>query len=103
MDQSHLNELVADEDFKWLLAGDEHEEFEAMTPERLEDQSRWSVYKSRVFRHKPTGRYFELYWGEGATEYQDGQDEPWSFNEVEPEEVTVTIFKLKKSGLTFSS
>ena len=91
---------VTDRDFRDIIWQD-HEDFETITPETLEDQSRWSVYKSRVFRQVSTGKYFEAYWGEGATEIQDGQTSDWSFTEVEPFEVTVTRYRTKPGGEMF--
>jgi hypothetical protein len=86
--------------FEEILWGD-HDDFETVTDTKIEDQSRWSVYKSRVFKQKSTGKFFEAYWGEGATEMQDGQDEDWQFAEVEPKEVTTIVYSHIKDGLKF--
>lgn len=85
------------EEIKW---GD-HDDFEAVTDTKIEDHSRWSVYKSRVYKQVSTGKFFEAYWGEGATEMQDGQDEYWSFTEVEPKEVTTIVYSQVKDGQRF--
>jgi hypothetical protein len=80
---------------------EDHEDFEPVTETLIEDQSRWSIYKSKVFRHKPSGKLFQAFWGEGATEYQDGQDEYWSLVEVEPVEVTVVKYNEISAGQKF--
>ena len=84
-------------EFREILYED-HEDFEAVTDTKIEDQYRWSVYKSQVFKQKSTGKFFEAYWGEGATEMQDGQDEFWSLTEVEPKEVTTIVYSHIKGG-----
>lgn len=86
--------------FREIHWGD-HEDFEAVTNTKIEDQSRWSVYKSCVYKQKSTGKFFEAYWGEGATEMQDGQDEFWSLTEVEPKEVTTIVYSHIKGGQRF--
>lgn len=85
------------EEFDEVIWGD-HPDYEDVTDTEIYDQSRWSVYKSRVVREEKTGKYFNIWWGEGATEYQDGQDEPCGMYEVEPVEVTVVTYKPKKEG-----
>jgi hypothetical protein len=91
---------IDNETFEEIQWGD-HEDFEAVTDTIIEDQSRWSVYKSCVYRQKSTGKLFNAYWGEGATESQEGQDEYWSFTEVEPYEVTVIKYREIKDGQQF--
>lgn len=91
---------IDNETFEEILWED-HEDFEGVTDTVIEEQSRWSVYKSCVFKQKSTGKFFEAFWGEGATEYQEGQNEPWSFNEVEPKEVTVIKYVNVKDGQNF--
>lgn len=91
---------IDNDTFREILWGD-HEDFEAVTDTVIEDQSRWSVYKSCVFKQKSTGKFFEAYWGEGATEMQDGQDEDWSFTEVEPKEVTTIVYSQVEGGQRF--
>lgn len=91
---------IDDETFEQILWGD-HEDFESVTDRTIEDQTRWSVYKSCVYKQKSTGKFFEAYWGEGATEYQEGQNEPWSFTEVEPKEVTTIVYNGVKGGQKF--
>lgn len=91
---------IDNDTFKEILWGD-HEDFEAVTDIKIEDQSRWSIYKSCVYKQKSTGKFFEAYWGEGATEMQDGQDEDWSFTEVEPKEVTTIVYSTVSGGQRF--
>lgn len=80
---------------------DDHEDFEAVTDTKIEDQSRWSIYKSCVYKQKSTGKFFEAYWGVGATECQEGQNESWTFTEVEPKEVTTIVYSAVKNGGKF--
>ena len=80
---------------------DDHEDYESVTPTKIKDQSRWSVYKSCVFKQKSTGKFFEADWGEGATEYQEDQCEDWYFTEVEPLEVVVINYKKVEDGLKY--
>ena len=91
---------IDNETFQEILWGD-HEDFEAVTDTKIEDKSRWSIYISCVYKQKSTGKFFEAYWGEGATEQQEGQDEDWSFTEVEPKEVTITVYNCVKDGQKF--
>jgi len=80
---------------------DDNEDYESVTSTKIEDQSRWSVYKSCVFKQKSTGKFFEAHWGEGATEYQEDQCEDWSFTEVAPIEVTVIEYSNVKNGIKY--
>ena len=91
---------IENETFEEILGGD-YEDFEAVTDTKIEDQSRWSIYKSCVYKQKSTGKFFEAYWGEGATEMQDGQDEDWQFVEVEPKEVKTIVYSMVKNGARF--
>ena len=91
---------IDNETFKEILWED-HEDFKAVTDIKIEDKSRWSVYKSCVYEQISTGKLFEAYWGEGATEMQEGQGESWLFTEVEPEEVLVVKYKHVKDGQKF--
>jgi len=91
---------IDNETFQEIMWGD-HDDFESVTDTTIEDQVRWSVYKSCVYKQKSTGNFFQAYWGEGATENQEGQDEYWSFTEVEPYEVTVVKYSGVKDGLQF--
>lgn len=91
---------IDNETFSEIRWGD-HEDFEPVTETSIEDQSRWSIYKSCVYKQKSTGKFFEAYWCEGATEYQEGQNEDWSFTEVEPKEVTTIVYSHIKDGQKF--
>jgi hypothetical protein len=91
---------IDDGDFLEILL-DTHYDFEAVTDTKIEDQSRWSIYKSCIHQQKSTGKFFEAYWGEGATECQEGQNEPWSFTEVVPKEVTTIVYSPVNDGARF--
>ena len=88
------------QEFSEILWND-NEDYESVTSTKIEDQSRWSVYKSCIFKQKSTGKFFEAYWGEGATEYQEDQCEDWSFTEVVPIEVTVIEYSNAKNGIKY--
>lgn len=92
--------MIDNETFQEILWED-HEDFKAVTDTKIEDQSRWSVYKSCVYEQISTGKFFEAYWGEGATEIQEGQHEYWSFTEVEPKEVVTVVYNHIKDGQKF--
>lgn len=47
------------------------------------EKSRWSVVREGVFEYQ--GRTYQIWWSEGATEYQD--EEPWEHDDPEPIEV----------------
>ena len=83
-----------------IIYGD-NEDFVSVTDGVIEDQDRWSIYKSLIFKQKSTGKFFQAYWGEGATEYQDGQEEYCSLTEVEPYEVTVTKYKAVENTIKY--
>ena len=91
---------IDNETFQEIL-WDDHEDFESVTETKIEDKSRWSIYKSCVYKQKSTGKFFEAYWGEGATECQEGQNEDWSFTEVEPKEVKTIVYSAVKDGSRF--
>lgn len=51
----------------------------------MTDRGRWSIYYTGIVKMNDDGKYYEIYWEEGATEmqecdYQDAQDAP----EVKP-------------------
>lgn len=91
---------IDNETFEEILWGD-HEDFESVTKSEIVSKSRWSVYKSQIFKQLSTGKFFEAYWGEGATEMQEGQGESWLFTEVEPTEVMVIKYEPVKGGQRF--
>ena len=86
------------EEFELVLWGD-HDDYESVTEETMENNSRWSIYYSQIFKQKSTGNFFEAYWGSGATEQQEGQMHNWSFSQVEPFEKTVVAYKMVKNGI----
>lgn len=94
--------IIDNEAFDEIRWGD-HEDFEEVTDVTIEDQTRWSIYKSMVYKQKSTGKFFRAFWGEGATENQEGQDEPWSFVEVEPFERTIIDYATVKGGQRYES
>jgi hypothetical protein len=70
------------------------EEWEAVTPEEIAFQNRWNTFYERVYK-SPNGKFYKIEWNRGSTEYQESTSEP-TIVEVEPYEVTVTKYKVKK-------
>lgn len=71
------------EEARDIVWGD-HEDWETIATE-ITDTGRWSIQKRGVFRHIPTGKYYQLWWSVGATEYQD--EKPFEYTDPEPVEV----------------
>ena len=58
----------------------------------VEETTRWSIIKSAVFQHLPSGKFYEFWWSQGATETQD--EAPFEYDdEYEPVEVVQKIVK----------
>lgn len=74
------------------IVWEDHEDWDEVTSEVI-DNTRWSVLKEGVFKHLPTGKFYQVNWSEGATEMQDeapfDYDDEVTFDEVELKEVTV--------------
>ena len=83
------------DDFNDILWGD-HPDYKIVEEPSVYRQSRWSVFKTAVAQHIPTGKFYQLDWGEGATEYQDGQCEPAYITEAKPVVVTKTVYNTVK-------
>ena len=79
---------VVDENFEKVV----DEDFED-----FEDDGRWSIYESKVYKVEENGEvaYFKLRQEEPATEIQEGMPCFWSFYEVVPKEVTVIKYEPK--------
>ena len=80
MEQEELQEII------W----DEHDDF-GNVESGIMDQDRWHTYYSKVVKQDSTGKFFELTYGEGSTEYQEWEGDI-TFTEVAPQEVTVTKY-----------
>ena len=66
--------------------------YERVTPEKIEEQTRWHTYYSKVVRHKESGKFFEVLWGTGSTECQDNPED-FSMYEVEPKTVETVVYR----------
>ena len=79
------------EEARRVVWGD-HEDWGYAIRELTDGNNRWSIFKSGIFEHKPTGKFYEFAWSVGATEMQDEQ--PFEFEKevipVEVHEVEVT-------------
>lgn len=67
---------------------DAHEDFATVADSEIVDKYRWHVVYQKVVRNNETGKYYRLFWSQGATEYQDNGIEDVSIEEVRPVEVT---------------
>ena len=52
------------------IVNEDHEFWRAETSEQIIDHHRWSVSIQRVFKHTPSGKFYEFLWMRGATEQQ---------------------------------
>lgn len=75
-----------------IIWGDD-ENFEAVTDEEMEEGGRWNNYFSCVFKYIPNGKFYDISWSRGATEYQDEGPEDFSICEVVPKEVVKTVYE----------
>lgn len=88
-----MNQEIAEALVTWGgEVGVEFEFFEHVTPEQIIDQGRWSTYYAQVWHDTRDDTYWELTWGRGSTEYQDGGPEGVSFTQVVPKQVMVTKY-----------
>ena len=67
-----------------LVIGDDHDDW-AKVKEEIIDTRRWLVRRLGVFKHIPSGKFYQICWSEGATEQQDEQ--PFEFGTPELTEV----------------
>lgn len=79
----------------WGLPHDIDKSGEIIQDEIIET-SRWSEIHSLIFKAPDDGKFYEVSYSQGLTEYQD--ESPWEYEtevvatEVEPREVTVTKY-----------
>lgn len=69
------------------------ENFEEVTAEQIEDQSRWSTFYCQILKYKD-GTFWRASWSRGSTEMQDEGVEDLQLVQVEPVQVTVTEYKV---------
>ena len=73
----------------------EHDAWKLVTTPQIDDTSRWSIHKSVVAQHVPTGKYYEFCYSEGATESQD--ESPYEYDDTyEPVEVSLRLVAKEK-------
>jgi hypothetical protein len=51
---------------------EDHEDWETIE-EDICSNSRWAIHMRGIFKHVPSGKFYELHWDKGATEYQEQQ------------------------------
>lgn len=86
-----MNNEIAEAIIKWEHHDESHF-FEEVAPEEIVDQSRWRTYYSQVHKDTRDETFWELSWGRGSTEQQDGGIEDIGFIQVEPKLVTITKY-----------
>lgn len=72
---------------------DDHDDWSSVEEEII-DSRRWSNRYLGVFRHKPSGKFYQMSWSVGATEQQDEQ--PFEYEVPEPIEVVQEEVKVLK-------
>lgn len=77
----------------WIVEDIEGTEEVEYIEEVVGEQSRWSIFKECIYKYKD--RYFAISWSSPATEFQEGQGTYPEIYEVEPVEITKTIYKSK--------
>lgn len=82
------------EDFYDITFGD-HPDYETVVGEEVVDTSRWSHFMKMVTREVKTGKFYEVTWEVGATEYQECEPD-FQMVEVFPKEVVTTIYTTEK-------
>lgn len=82
---------------KLILCEDaeDQEFFEEVTDAEITGDSRWSKSYEQVFKDTRDGKFWEITWSRGATEYQDSGVEDVEVAQVWPVEVTVTNYVRK--------
>lgn len=60
--------VLSDEEFEEVIYGND---FEAVTPKNIVDQSRWHTHFEQVFMNKDWEYYIRIEWARGSTEYQE--------------------------------
>jgi hypothetical protein len=77
------------EEVEYILEGG------SVVEREFEEGGRWSNYETTIFKLTEGDEvaYFRTYQERPATESQDGMDLWFSFDEVEPYEVTITKFR----------
>jgi len=76
-----------------LIEEYDENEYEPVTEADVTGTSRWNTYYEQVFKHRPTETYWMFSWYMGSTEYQDNGVEGVSFYQVEPHEMTITVYR----------
>jgi hypothetical protein len=74
---------------------EENEDFVAITDEEMSEGGRWNNSYDQTFEQKSTGKFFNISWTRGATEYQDEGPENLRMMEVFKQQVLVTQYLAK--------
>ena len=77
----------------WDVVYGDSELFEDVTREEITGQSRWTTYKMKIIKRLDDGKLFQVKWGRGSTEQQDGSESEPDMWEVEPYRKMVTKYR----------
>ena len=61
--------------------------------EFIDEVGRWGIHKTGVISNSDDGKYYMIYWSEGATERQENEFWGQTAEEVEQQEVVVKKWK----------
>lgn len=76
-----------------IVWGD-HPDWDEQKGREIVEQGRWNTVYSAIFKHKPTGKFYELCWSQGSTEMQE--EHPFEYSDPEPVEVEEREVTVKK-------
>lgn len=79
-----------------IISGDDDDFIVVPGTDEIVDQRRWTTSFEIVVQEKSSGKYYQVYYERGSTEYQEtdlfGGDDPVTVVEVEPKQVTTTKY-----------
>lgn len=85
---------MSTDEIREVVWGD-HKDFKTVVGESVIDTGRWENFMEMVVQQVSTGKFYQIEWEEGATEYQECDFDPRIY-EVFPKEVTQTIYVTKQ-------
>lgn len=90
-----MKTMYTEDDTSEIFYG-RHSDFDPDPVAEIEgDESRWSIWETRIYRHSTTGEHWRVELGRGKTEYQEdevyGAPERVELREVKTDAETVTV------------
>ena len=86
-----------DDDLQDMVWGD-HPDFETIVDESVIDTDRWHTYYESIIKEKGTGKFYNLSWAVGSTEYQECDLDARLFEVVPKEVVKIEYVKVDSNG-----